>query len=113
MLGCDYEIIYKKVKENVVVTALSRQYKEEGSLLALFLHVLEWLEEARQGWLTNDMVLQLIQSVQEDPNPPEVYTWQRDTLRYKGRIVLVKNYLKRTGLKGVAFITNKKSLSLS
>lgn len=33
MLGYDYEINYKKGKENVMVDALSRKYEEEGSLL--------------------------------------------------------------------------------
>jgi hypothetical protein len=32
MLGYDYEIIYKKRKENVVVDAPSRKYEEEGSI---------------------------------------------------------------------------------
>jgi hypothetical protein len=35
MLGYDYDIIYKKDKENVVVNALSRKYEEEGSLFSL------------------------------------------------------------------------------
>jgi hypothetical protein len=38
MLVYDYEIIYKKEKENVVAYDLSRKYEEEGSIfLASFL----------------------------------------------------------------------------
>lgn len=35
MLGYDYEIIYKKVKNNVVADALSIKYEDEGSIFAL------------------------------------------------------------------------------
>ena len=37
MFGYDYEIIYKKGKENVVVDALSMQFEEDGSLFSLSL----------------------------------------------------------------------------
>jgi hypothetical protein len=35
LFGYDYENIYKKRKENVVVDALSQKYEEEGSLFPL------------------------------------------------------------------------------
>ena len=35
IFGYDYEIIYKKGKDNVVVDALSQKYEEEGSLFSL------------------------------------------------------------------------------
>jgi hypothetical protein len=35
MFDYDYEITYKKGKEDVVVDALSRKYEEEGSLFSL------------------------------------------------------------------------------
>jgi hypothetical protein len=75
MLGYDYEIIYKKGKENVVVDALSRKYEEEGSLFTLSLPIPDWLIESHQEWLENDIMVQLIQRLQEDPNPPKGYTW--------------------------------------
>ena len=43
MLGYDYEIIYKKVKDNVVANALSRQYEDEGSPLGLSVPIPDWL----------------------------------------------------------------------
>jgi hypothetical protein len=53
MLGYDYEIIYKKGKENVVVDALSREFEEDGSFLSISLPILAWLEEAQMEWLAN------------------------------------------------------------
>jgi hypothetical protein len=40
----DYDIIYKKGKENVVVDALSRKYEDEGSLFFLSFIVPDWLQ---------------------------------------------------------------------
>ena len=48
MLGYDYEIIYKKGKDNAVVDALSRQYEDEGSLFALSLPLPDWIDEVRR-----------------------------------------------------------------
>jgi hypothetical protein len=61
MLGYDYEIIYKKGKDNVVEDVLSRQYEDEGSLFALSLPVPNWIEEVRQEWLTHPTISQVIQ----------------------------------------------------
>jgi hypothetical protein len=47
-MGYDYEIIYKKGKENVVVDALSKQLEKDGYLFALSLPILGWLKEACQ-----------------------------------------------------------------
>ena len=53
MLGYDYEIIYKKRKDNVVVEMKSRKHEEEGSLFSLSSPVPEWLKEAQHEWLIN------------------------------------------------------------
>jgi hypothetical protein len=43
IFGYDYEIIYKKGKDNVVADALSQKYEDEGSLFSLSFIVLDWL----------------------------------------------------------------------
>jgi hypothetical protein len=43
LFGYDYEIIYNKVKDNVVVDELSRKYEDEGSIFSLLFIVPDWL----------------------------------------------------------------------
>jgi hypothetical protein len=47
LFGYDYEIIYKKDKENVVADALSQKYEDEGSLFYLSFIIPEWLQAIR------------------------------------------------------------------
>ena len=48
MLGYDFEIIYKKGKQNVVVDALSRKEEDiEGLLCVISILKFDWVEEAR------------------------------------------------------------------
>ena len=61
MLGYDYEIIYKKGKDNFKTNDLSVQFKEDGSLLALSLPSLGWLEESHKELWEKNTLRQLIQ----------------------------------------------------
>jgi len=88
MLGYDYEIIYKKGKENIVVDAFSQQHEEEDSLFALSLPIMDWIEEVCQEWLTHPTMSMIIHRLQEDPNPPLRYTWKDNILRHKDHLVL-------------------------
>jgi hypothetical protein len=45
IFGYDYEIIYKKGKDNVVDDALSRKDEDEGSLFPLSFIVPDWLQD--------------------------------------------------------------------
>jgi hypothetical protein len=63
LFGYDYGIIYKKDKYNVVVDALSRKYKDEGSLFSLSFILPDWLQAIRQEWLQDPTSLHLIQQL--------------------------------------------------
>lgn len=74
MLGYDYEIIYKKRRENVVVDALSHQFEDESTLLAISLPIPEWIEEAQKEWFSHPLLSQLINKLQENPNSTAGYS---------------------------------------
>jgi hypothetical protein len=80
LFGYDYEIIYKKDKENVVAYALSHKYEDEGSLFSLSFIVPDWLQAVRQEWLQDPKSLQLIQQLQSNAPAPPGYSWLHDEL---------------------------------
>jgi hypothetical protein len=63
LFGYDYEIIYKKGKDNVMADALSWKYKDEGSLFSLSFIVPNWLQAVHQEWLQDHKSSLLIQKL--------------------------------------------------
>jgi hypothetical protein len=99
LFGYDYEIIYKKGKDNVVVDALSRKYEDEGSLFSLSFIIPNWLHVVHQEWLHDPKSLHLIQQLQANSLVSRAYSWLNDELRYKGHLYLSKqSKLKSTVL---------------
>ena len=89
MLGYDYEIIYKKGKDNILEDSLSQQYEDEGSLLSLLEPIPDWLNQARQEWIEDPYIAQLINKIKTNPNLPHGYSWTERTLKYKCQFVLI------------------------
>jgi hypothetical protein len=75
LFGYDYEITYKKGKDNVVVDALSQKYEYEGSLFSLSFIVPDWLQVVHQEWLQDRKSSQLIQKLQSNAPTSLGYSW--------------------------------------
>jgi hypothetical protein len=80
LFGYDYEIIYKKGKENVVVDSLSRKYEDEGSPFSLSFIVPDWLQAVCQEWLQDPKSSQMIQQLQSNAPASPGYSWLHDEL---------------------------------
>jgi hypothetical protein len=90
MFKYDYEIIYKKGKENVVSNALSRKYEEDMSLFSLPFILVDWLKAACREWFQDPKISLLIQQLQQYPHASLGYSWHNEELCYKGRLYLRK-----------------------
>eukprot|EP00253_Pinus_taeda_P017270 PITA_17270 len=67
MLGYDFEIIYKKGKQNVVADAHSRKDEDvEALLCAISIIQPDWINEAREEWKNDEEVWELIRRLQQD-----------------------------------------------
>jgi hypothetical protein len=75
MLGYDFEIIYKKGKQNVVADALSRNDVVVESLLYV-ISILqpEWIIEARDEWKNDEEVWTLIHKLEKDPSASDTFS---------------------------------------
>jgi hypothetical protein len=76
----DYEIIYKKGKDNVVADALSQKYEDEGSLFSLSFIVPNWFQAIRREWLQDPKSLQLICQLQSKAPASLGYSWLHEKL---------------------------------
>ena len=75
MLGYDFEIIYKKGKQNVVANALSRKDEDVEALICVISIIQpDWINEARDEWKNVKEVGALIQKLQQDPSASDTFS---------------------------------------
>ena len=92
MLGYDFEIIYKRGKQNVVADALSRKDEDvEAFLCAISIIQLDWINKAREEWKNDKEVQGLIRKLQQDSSTSNTFSWKNDSLWYKDLLYLCKN----------------------
>jgi len=64
MLGYDFEIVYKKGKQNVLADVLSRKDEDvEALFCAISIIQLDWINEARDEWKKDEEVWPLIRKL--------------------------------------------------
>ena len=64
MFGYDFEIIYKKGKQNIVVDALSRKDEDvEALLYAISIIQPDWIAEAKDEWKNDEKIWTFIQEL--------------------------------------------------
>lgn len=91
LMGYDYEITYKKGKENIVADALSRTFDNQASLSAISMPIPNWLASVQQGYDSDSSLSQIIHQLANNPSAIPHYSWDGASLRYKGRLVLPQN----------------------
>src|SRR6202522_491591 len=80
ILGYDFEIVYKKGKQNVVADALSRKDEDvEAFFCAISIIQPDWIIEARDEWKTQKKVWTLIERLQQDSCALDTFTWKNDS----------------------------------
>ena len=92
MLRYDFEIIYKKGKQNVVADALSKKDEDvEALLYAISIIQLDWIAEAMDEWKNDKKIWTFIQKLQQDPSASNTFRWKYDLLWYKDHLFLGKS----------------------
>ena len=87
-MGYDYEITYKKGKDNLVADALSYTFDDHASLSAISMPIPNWLQSIQQGYVNSSSFSKIIQQLDNNHSVVLDYSWDGSSLRYKGHLVL-------------------------
>ena len=86
--GYDYEINYKKDKDNLVVDTLSHTFDAHVSLSAIAMPIPTWLHSVQQGYVNDSSLSEIIQPLASNPSMVPHFSWDVFSLRYKDHLVL-------------------------
>ena len=88
LMGYDYDISYKRGRENVVAYALSRMNIGELLSLAVSSISVGIMEQIQKSWETDPHLVNLIQQLKGQEKRDSPYSWKNDQLIRRGRLVV-------------------------
>ena len=88
LLGFDYEIEYKKGKDNLATDAILRVFHNKLCALTLSSISTNIMEKIRKTWKTDQNLQQLITKLSKDANSYHNYSWVNDTFIQKEKVVV-------------------------
>ena len=80
-MGNDYEITYKKGKDNLVVDALSHTFDDHASISSISMPIPNWLQSVQQGYVNDSSLSKIIQQLASNPSIVSYYSWDGSSLR--------------------------------
>ena len=86
--GYDYEINYKKAKDNLVVDTLSRTFYAHVSLSVIAMPIPTWFHSIQKGYVNDSLLFEIIQPLASNPSMVPNFSWDGSSVRYKVRLVL-------------------------
>ena len=96
MMGYDFELIFRKGSSNQVADALSRIPTVEFHAISVF--QTDLFQKIKHSWLQDAHLVHLIHKAKSQAGVHGKYTWQRDQLRRKGKLVVGSDSALRTEL---------------
>jgi hypothetical protein len=91
LLGFDYEIEFRRGRENVAADALSRITSSELNALTLSTIETPVLEDIKQSWTEDSRIQAIIQDLMKDQATHPHYKWSNNHLFRKGKLVVGRN----------------------
>jgi hypothetical protein len=88
LLGFDYDIEYRKGKENIAADALSRCTNGEVFSLTLSTISTNLLEAVQASWTIDNNLVKIITQLKQDPSSHPLYAWANEHLYRKGKLVV-------------------------
>ena len=67
-MGIDYEITYKKGKDDIVVDALSHTFADHDSLSVISIPIPNWLQFIQQVYVNDSSLSEIIQHLSNNPS---------------------------------------------
>ena len=73
----DFDILYKKGKENRVAENLSRKHEIDSSICAISIVVPKWISEFQSEYVKDPKTRNLIEEVENNKETKSKYSWEK------------------------------------